>query len=152
MVVEDNIVTQIRKNLPPVEVPENGYIVVAANNNTKKITDNFKEGDIVILDITTSPDWNETSMAITGGAIILKDGKIPSKFSHNSPGRHPRTAIGSSKDGKEIIMVTVDGRQQKSLGMTLTELANLMLELGAYNAINLDGGWFYNNGGEKAWY
>ena len=79
-------------------------------------------------------------MAITGGAIILEDGSIPTSFSHNSPGRHPRTAIGSSKDGDQVIMVTVDGRQQSSLGMTLTELASLMLELGAHNAINLDGG------------
>ncbi|HHV97109.1 MAG TPA: phosphodiester glycosidase family protein [Clostridiaceae bacterium] len=140
MVVEDDVVKQIRKNLPPIEVPENGYIVIAADKNIKKITDNFKEGDAIKLDITTKPDWNEISMAITGGAIIVKDGKIPSKFSHDSPGRNPRTAIGSSKDGKEVIMVTVDGRQQKSLGMTLTELAYLMLELGAYNAINLDGG------------
>lgn len=140
MVVEDSVVTEIRRNLPPVEIPENGYIVVAANSNTKKIIDNFKEGDIAILDITTNPDWQDTSMAITGGAIILKDGNIPSQFSHASPGRHPRTAIGSSKDGKQIIIATVDGRQKNSLGMTLTELANLMIELGAYNAINLDGG------------
>ena len=140
MVVEDNIVIEVRKNLPQVEVPENGYVVVAANNNTKKIIDNFKEGEAVTLEIITNPNWNNTSMAVTGGAIILKDGAIPPKFSHDSPGRHPRTAIGSSKDGKQVIMVTVDGRQQKSLGMTLTELAKLMLELGAHNAINLDGG------------
>ena len=34
----------------------------------------------------------------------------------------------------------MDGRQQSSLGMTQTEAANLMIELGAYNALNLDGG------------
>ena len=140
MVVKDNTVVEIRKNLPPVEIPENGYIVIAANNNTKVIVDNFKEGDIVNLEIATTPDWNNISMAVTGGAVILKDGAIPAKFSHDSPGRNPRTAIGSSKDGKQVIIVTVDGRQEKSLGMTLTELAKLMAELGAYNAINLDGG------------
>ena len=48
--------------------------------------------------------------------------------------------VGSSKDGKELLLVTVDGRQQSSLGMTQTEAANLMIELGAYNALNLDGG------------
>ncbi|NLC69050.1 MAG: phosphodiester glycosidase family protein [Clostridiaceae bacterium] len=140
MVVHGNTVIDIRHNLPPVEIPQEGYIVVAANNNTKLISDNFKAGDTVFTEIVTSPDWNNISMAISGGAIILKDGVIPSSFSHNSPGRHPRTAIGSTRDEKQVIMVTVDGRQQGSLGITLPELAYLMLELGAYNAINLDGG------------
>lgn len=140
MVVENNEVIEIRRNLPPVEIPENGYVVVAANNNTKLVLDNFKEGDTVDMEVATRPDWNNISMAITGGAIILKDGSIPENFSHDVPGRNPRTAIGSSKDGNQVIMVTVDGRQQHSLGMTLTELGNLMRELDAYNAINLDGG------------
>jgi exopolysaccharide biosynthesis protein len=140
MVVENNQVVEIRKNLPPVEIPSNGYVAVAANSNIKLILDNFKEGDTIEMEVITKPDWDNISMAITGGAIILEDGSIPTSFSHNSPGRHPRTAIGSSKDGDQVIMVTVDGRQQSSLGMTLTELASLMLELGAHNAINLDGG------------
>jgi len=140
MIVENNVVAEIRQNLPAVEIPQNGFVVVASNNNTKQILDNFKKGDIVTAEITTVPDWKNISMAITGGAIILKDGAVPSTFSHNSPGRNPRTAIGSTADGKQIIMVTVDGRQQSSLGMTLPELGLLMQELGAYNALNLDGG------------
>jgi exopolysaccharide biosynthesis protein len=54
--------------------------------------------------------------------------------------RHPRTAIGRREDGR-LILVTVDGRQpQKSVGMTIEELAKLMLELGCREALNLDGG------------
>ncbi|MFU8859398.1 MAG: phosphodiester glycosidase family protein [Cyclonatronaceae bacterium] len=54
--------------------------------------------------------------------------------------RHPRTAIGISEDRGRLYLVTVDGRQQASAGMSLYELASLMTDLGAWDALNLDGG------------
>lgn len=54
-------------------------------------------------------------------------------------GRNPRTAIGYTKDNS-LIMLTADGREGASIGLTLIELANLMKELGCVNAMNLDGG------------
>ncbi len=56
------------------------------------------------------------------------------------PTRNPRTAVGLSQDKKTVYMVVVDGRSTASAGMTCTELATLMKGLGAYQAINLDGG------------
>jgi exopolysaccharide biosynthesis protein len=57
-----------------------------------------------------------------------------------SRARHPRTAVGVRAEGS-LVFVTVDGRQpKKSVGMTVDELAGLMLELGCVDAINLDGG------------
>ncbi len=53
--------------------------------------------------------------------------------------RHPRTAIGIKPNGN-IILLTVDGRSENSAGMSLHELASLMLWLGCKSAINLDGG------------
>lgn len=53
--------------------------------------------------------------------------------------RHPRTAMGVRRDGK-LLFVTLDGRQKHSVGMTLRELADEMIALGAHTAINLDGG------------
>ena len=55
--------------------------------------------------------------------------------------RHPRTAAGVTADGHTLILLTIDGRQPgHSLGVTLPELADLMIELGAAEAVNLDGG------------
>lgn len=54
--------------------------------------------------------------------------------------RHPRTAIGISEDRERLFLVTVDGRQLASAGMSLYELASLMADLGAWDALNLDGG------------
>ncbi len=53
----------------------------------------------------------------------------------------PRTAIGYSRNGRYLYLVVIDGRQPfYSDGMTLRELANLMISLGAQYAMNLDGG------------
>lgn len=53
--------------------------------------------------------------------------------------RHPRSAIGIKPNGK-IILLTVDGRQENSAGMSLHELTKVMKWLGCTSAINLDGG------------
>jgi hypothetical protein len=54
--------------------------------------------------------------------------------------RHPRTAMGISEDRRTFFLVVVDGRSTTSAGMYGTELAELMSELGAWQAFNLDGG------------
>jgi hypothetical protein len=53
--------------------------------------------------------------------------------------RNPRTAAGRTLDGK-LILCVVDGRSTVSAGVTLKELADIMLEAGAWYAIELDGG------------
>lgn len=65
---------------------------------------------------------------LRGGAIRVRDG---------GP-RHPRTAVGS--DGRTTFFVTVDGRAEEAAGMTLHELAQVLLALGCRDAFNLDGG------------
>jgi hypothetical protein len=57
------------------------------------------------------------------------------------PVRHPRTMVGFGAGGRRVLLVTVDGLQPGySAGMTLRESAQLMRELGATQALNLDGG------------
>lgn len=77
--------------------------------------------------------------AISGETRILMGGKIVDGL--DDPEIHPRTAIGYSQNGKYLYIVVVDGRQPfYSEGMTLSELAQLMLDLGVHDAMNLDGG------------
>ena len=54
-------------------------------------------------------------------------------------GRAPRTALGLKKDGT-LLMLVVDGRSSASSGMTLAELAQYLINLGAVSAVNYDGG------------
>lgn len=89
--------------------------------------------------------WHPTE-AVGGRPVLLRDSSIvPQVDTEGAAGfattRHPRTAAGIASDGTRLLLVTVDGRQKpRSDGMTLRELANLMLALGARDAINLDGG------------
>ena len=56
-------------------------------------------------------------------------------------GRNPRSAVGFSKDSSTLYLVVVDSsRPATDVGMTLVELARLMLQLGAHDAMNFDGG------------
>ncbi len=140
IVVDSGKITDIRFSQPAAEIPENGYVIITRQPGAKLIADNLKTGDDIKLSLTTSPDWSSLKMSVTGGAILLKDGKIPDSFSVNISGKHPRTAIGSTKDGSQLILVTVDGKENQSIGLDQTDMAKLMLELGAYNALNFDGG------------
>ena len=53
--------------------------------------------------------------------------------------KHPRTAMGYTKDGKLIILV-IEGRNKNAGGATLTQEAQIFKDLGCWEALNLDGG------------
>lgn len=61
-------------------------------------------------------------------------------ISRNAEARHPRSAVGLSRDGRTMWLFVVDGRSSTSVGMTLVELADAMRALGAWDALNFDGG------------
>ncbi|MEV1050252.1 phosphodiester glycosidase family protein [Streptomyces sp. NPDC049887] len=78
--------------------------------------------------------------AIGASELLVVDG-VP--VDHEGGGNNaaaPRTAVGFSRDGGIMRILTVDGRQADSGGVTLTELALMMRRAGAHNAVNLDGG------------
>ena len=76
-------------------------------------------------------------MAITGNKFLVRDGLIQVVDDREM---HPRTAIGIDRDTKTLLFLVVDGRQKFSRGYTMVELANKMIDLGADEALNLDGG------------
>ena len=82
--------------------------------------------------------------AVGGRPVLVRDSTIaPEVDTFGQPGfraRNPRTAAGIARGGKRLILAVVDGREYQNAGMTLRELADLMLGLGARDAVNLDGG------------
>lgn len=87
-------------------------------------------------------DWRGVDFAVAGYPSLVSAGEVqvdPKDDSSFQTDRHPRTAIGVQGDGS-ILLVTVDGRTPAGAGMSMAELAATMLELGAEDAINLDGG------------
>ena len=71
--------------------------------------------------------------------ICIKDGKIVDNLISDWSGLNPRTAIGQKEDGS-ILLLVIDGRHVVSLGAQYSDLANVMLDYGAINAGNMDGG------------
>ena len=122
-----------------IPIPENGYILVIDDNMTPFLDINFNIGDSVELSSEATPSLNGVETAFGGGTMLLSNGeKAP--VTHDVKGNHPRTAIGTNADGTVIYMITVDGRQTQSRGVSLDTLADICLELGCVNALNFDGG------------
>lgn len=81
--------------------------------------------------------------AVSGRPVLVRDGEPALDELDTFPGanqRQPRTAVGVSRDGRRVILVVADGRQSHSRGLTLYQLARVLVELGAHRALNLDGG------------
>ncbi|MFR9779663.1 phosphodiester glycosidase family protein [Micromonospora sp. MS34] len=92
------------------------------------------------IDLTWQPkssDGGSLRAAVGGGNVLVRDGEVQSIADQTLA---PRTSVGFSADGRKMIMLTVDGRQVDSRGVTQSEMGHMMVELGAWNALNLDGG------------
>ncbi len=76
--------------------------------------------------------------AVNFGPILIVNGE-PVQVAGSGGGLNPRTAIGQRADGAVLLLV-VDGRQAHSLGASYKDLIEVMMEFGAVNAANLDGG------------
>lgn len=77
--------------------------------------------------------------AISFNPTLVVNGKMTPMSGDGGWGIAPRTAIGQRQDGA-IILLVIDGRGVGSLGATLKETQEIMYQLGAVNAMNLDGG------------
>lgn len=140
VVVIDNTVSEVRKNSPSTVIPENGYVIASCNATTmEQMQNSFIAGQSVTLNIQL--DFSPENVEWAFGALnyLVKDGQL-NEVSDQVLGTNPRTAIGFNKDNTEMIMVTIDGRNKNYVGVKQTELAEIMLNLGAYNAVNMDGG------------
>lgn len=120
----------------------------ASRNDTVFVWDeplpNRSGSPVTSLDLSTARLWSVED-AVSGGPAIVRDGRIDITvdeevfFNTTIPQIHPRTAAGVTATG-ELIMMVVDGRQGTSRGVDLENLARLMIQAGAVQAINLDGG------------
>jgi len=80
--------------------------------------------------------------AVTGSDILVTAGRNVAPTADNSfNGANPRTAAGVSQDGRTLYLLTLDGRQAGySVGATLAETGDVLVALGVYAGVNLDGG------------
>jgi hypothetical protein len=117
----------------PKQMPVTGKVLIGRDEARKPLR-RLEAGSTVRIRTRLS---ERTQMAITGNVFLIRDGDIKSR---DDTEMHPRTAVGIDYDTNRLLFLVIDGRQKFSRGYTMVELANLMAELGADEAINLDGG------------
>jgi hypothetical protein len=90
--------------------------------------------------------WWKMRTAVGGGPVLIHDGRIwithkeEQLFSAGDIEKHPRTAMGYTRDGHLIILVVQGRTPGVAEGASLEELAKMMIDLRCYEALNLDGG------------
>lgn len=137
VLVLDNIVQDIRFGGEAFDIPveDNSYVLAVRG----KALEDLSIGNKISLNLSSVPNIDGIKFAIGGGSVILKDGEL-SLTDINLTGAHPRTGIAINQDQTEVMLVTIDGRDSSFKGVSQEKFGAILKELGAYNALNLDGG------------
>ncbi len=140
--VVEAIIDTTLPNTPASTPLTEGKLVLSINNKhvgyLMDVVRGLSVGDTISIDVS-SPDsrWNSAQTALGGFARMVKDGQVQSGLENTA---NPRTAVGIKADGS-MIFYTIDGRQNKySIGATVTQVAERLVELGCVDALCLDGG------------
>jgi exopolysaccharide biosynthesis protein len=153
VIVRAGTVEEVRDNAGSSTIPANGFVVSATGTARQWARGRLRKGVKVAAAVglkpvggTASNLWPKAEDVLGAGPKLVTAGRLDITAAREkmlptfATDRHPRTAIAALGDGRALLAV-VDGRQPGwSIGMTLAELARLLLEFGAVEAINLDGG------------
>jgi hypothetical protein len=131
-------------------IPAGGATLAGYGDRAKEVGA-MADGDtirIVLATLPRSPFGAPLSLIVGGWPRILRDGEnvalesatVEGTISRNAEARHPRTAVGFSRDSTTLFLLAIDGRSERSVGVTLIELAAMLRQLGAWQAMNFDGG------------
>jgi hypothetical protein len=150
--IGENFTARVREVRETGNTPLVGPIMVLSLDPAViRLAPAVRPGALLRFSTDTVPDLRGTKTAISGGPVLVRDGRLqPIRLPRNAEAlpytlrtmqeRHPRTAIGW--DNRHFFLIQVDGRQPwLSVGMTLEELGGFALyQLGCQQAMNLDGG------------
>lgn len=157
IVIDNRRVQTVDETNGTTRIPRSGFVVAANGSKWQEVSSiaaKGKEALIIVGSYIENPENSPSraKMAFTGvedivGGVpqLVKNGKVDITWEQEKTTksfvetRHPRTAVAKLKDGK-FMMITVDGRSESSGGISLYDLADYLLSLGAVDAMNLDGG------------
>ncbi|WBL48566.1 M56 family metallopeptidase [Clostridium estertheticum] len=132
-----------KKTSPSGLIMQDGKVIFKdiADNNSKEDIVAFTNKGALLVGKYSLNELNKlnTTEAVSFGPALIVNGKPTITKGDGGWGIAPRTAIGQKKDGS-VILLTIDGRSAKSLGATLLDVQNILLQYGAVTASNLDGG------------
>ncbi|MET3575396.1 phosphodiester glycosidase family protein [Bhargavaea ullalensis] len=124
-------------------IPEGGAVLSIHGPENVQRFSGLKKGEQVSLKINLTKPWNDAKFVLASGPLLVQNGKVKLEMDPKSARANeiaPRTAVATNADGSEVYLITVDGRSSVSRGMKLPEFAQYLVSIGAYNALNLDGG------------
>lgn len=108
-----------------------------ATEGLKNAVNALNPGDAVTLKISCAPGWENVRYAIGSLYKLVTNGKVESGLTTDV---NPRSAVGMKADGT-VVFYTIDGRQTgHSVGVTMKQLSERMIELGCTEATIMDGG------------
>ncbi|GAA2992453.1 phosphodiester glycosidase family protein [Streptomyces fulvorobeus] len=138
--VRDGKVVSVSPTPGSGPVPEDTTVLVGREAGAALLAA-LEPGDPVALAYRARADSGTVPRTAVGGReLLVVDGVAQNHDGGGNNTAAPRTAVGFSKDGRTMQVITVDGRQADSGGVTLTELGAMMRSAGSYSALNLDGG------------
>jgi hypothetical protein len=151
--VQNGVIASLRDSAGSTPIPHDGVILSCSGTAREWVLTNVRLGmkasmttQIEVIEQEKSTGFRAAEDIVGGVSQLIADGKIALTWQREGAAedfaitRHPRTAIAKLADGR-ILLATVDGRQPGiSAGMTLAELAQMLLDFGAVQAMNLDGG------------
>jgi len=128
---------------------DSGWAVLAAYGAASTRLDSIGQcAQRLTLAHDFTPHRGNLTMIVGGWPRVVQDGRnvggmadsLEGTFPRFSAQRHPRSAIGFSRDSSTVYLVAVDGRQETSDGMSLVELGDFLVSIGVYQGMNFDGG------------
>jgi hypothetical protein len=141
VVLDDGVGGSARCGPAPLAPVGSDVLTAPAGGPDAALVTDLPPGEVVRL--SWSLGWPDVLDAIGGSPVLVQGGAVVGSAVSGTDGfsrRNPRTAVGHRADGT-VLLVTVSGRgKDGSVGMTLRELAELFVRLGASDALNLDGG------------
>ena len=154
-VVRNGELVSIHKGQGSLRIPADGYVLSASGKKRRELLSHIAEGDAVQIRETIISErvgdsdlWASFTHIVGGGPLLLQDGIAPSTQAYEREGFdrafhsfwHPRTAVGKKADGTLLFVTITATEAGVRRGVMLPRLAELFLEWGATDALNLDGG------------
>jgi exopolysaccharide biosynthesis protein len=141
-------IAELRPGCGDTRIAEGTIVLSGSGVAADFINRSIKPDTVVTVEFKLKSDesagWDKVVEAVGGGPWLVRNGvkyidsQVENIKRDISVGRHSRTAVGATADGK-LVIATVGGWRRTG-GMTLHELASLMIGQGCTSAINLDGG------------
>lgn len=135
------VVDQVIEATAATPIGQNQVVLSANNLSDVYYTSalrGLQPGGTITLTLTASDEaWNDVQYAVGALYSLVENGSVVSGL---PSGVNPRTAVGVKSDGT-VVFYTIDGRKSgHSIGASMTQVAQRMIELGCVTALCLDGG------------